>query len=260
MDTKLQAAQAVLVRAVQTFGRGLWLAWTGGKDSTLLLWLAREVCRRLACPLPHILTIDDGDNFPELQAFQDRLIREWRLECSVVRNAALLGRHPAIGDYLPVRALAPSDQAALARLGFTGPGFPFVPDSPVGCQLLKIEPLADFLRQSQVAALAVGIRWDEHPARAGERLARRRDDPPHLRLHPLLPLREREVWDAILSHDIPFCDLYRRGYRSLGCRSGTLPAATIPAWEQDLENTSERGGRTRDKEQAMARLRSLGYM
>lgn len=33
-----------------------------------------------------------------------------------------------------------------------------------------------------------------------------------------------------------------------------------PAWEQDLENTSERGGRRQDKEGIMARLRRLGYM
>ena len=34
----------------------------------------------------------------------------------------------------------------------------------------------------------------------------------------------------------------------------------IPAWEQDLENTEERAGRRQDKEEAMARLRMLGYM
>jgi len=34
----------------------------------------------------------------------------------------------------------------------------------------------------------------------------------------------------------------------------------IPAWEQDLENTVERAGRRQDKEEAMDRLRKLGYM
>ena len=34
----------------------------------------------------------------------------------------------------------------------------------------------------------------------------------------------------------------------------------MPAWEQDLEGTMERGGRVQDKEKIMERLRELGYM
>ncbi|GAG70865.1 unnamed protein product, partial [marine sediment metagenome] len=34
----------------------------------------------------------------------------------------------------------------------------------------------------------------------------------------------------------------------------------VPVWEQDLENTIERGGRRQDKEKSMDRLRKLGYM
>ena len=32
------------------------------------------------------------------------------------------------------------------------------------------------------------------------------------------------------------------------------------AWEQDLENTTERGGRGQGKEAVMEKLRDLGYM
>ncbi|MFQ5838594.1 MAG: phosphoadenosine phosphosulfate reductase, partial [Thermoplasmata archaeon] len=32
-----------------------------------------------------------------------------------------------------------------------------------------------------------------------------------------------------------------------------------PAWEQDLEASSERAGRAQDKEEIMERLRALGY-
>jgi phosphoadenosine phosphosulfate reductase len=260
LDAKLAAAKDMLAAASRQFGQGLWLAWTGGKDSTLLTWLARQASFEQACPMPRILTIDEGDEFPQLRAFKERLAREWDLECHVVGNAGLLNRHPAVGGYIAVDSLGPADREAVARLGFTGPGFPFDPDSPVGCQLLKIEPLADFLRHNRATALAVAIRRDEHPARGGETLVSLREDPPHTRLHPLLDFRERDVWDATLSRSIPFCELYRQGYRSLGTRSGSRPSAARPAWEQDLEHTPERAGRARDKEQAMAQLRSLGYM
>jgi phosphoadenosine phosphosulfate reductase len=77
---------------------------------------------------------------------------------------------------------------------------------------------------------------------------------------PILHFTEREVWDAIHQYGIPFCKLYAEGYRSLGARVTTRAADEIPAWEQDLENTSERGGRRQDKEGLMKKLRELGYM
>ena len=43
-------------------------------------------------------------------------------------------------------------------------------------------------------------------------------------------------------------------------RVTTTKADPKPAWEQDLENTSERGGRRQDKEGIMEKLRKLGYM
>ena len=59
---------------------------------------------------------------------------------------------------------------------------------------------------------------------------------------------------------MPFCELYKQGYRSLGAKSTTHKNSDIPAWEQDLENTTEREGRGQDKEEVMDKLRSLGYM
>jgi phosphoadenosine phosphosulfate reductase len=54
--------------------------------------------------------------------------------------------------------------------------------------------------------------------------------------------------------------LYADGYRSLGARVTTKKTCDVPAWEQDLENTTERGGRRQDKEGLMDKLRQLGYM
>ena len=68
------------------------------------------------------------------------------------------------------------------------------------------------------------------------------------------------MWDATFAFEIPFCTLYNHGYRSLGARITTVKAADVPAWEQDLENTMERGGRRQDKESIMEKMRNLGYM
>ena len=46
----------------------------------------------------------------------------------------------------------------------------------------------------------------------------------------------------------------------MGAKTTTVKASDIPAWNQDLENTEERGGRRQDKEKAMERMRKVGYM
>ena len=261
LDDKIAASQAVIATAMDRYGPDFWLAWTGAKDSTLVLWLTRGLCARENRPMPRVLTIDEGDPFPEIKAFQDRLVREWNLDLTVAANTDVLDRHPHIGDYIAVADLSADSRAEVERAGFTGPGFPFDPESPVGNQLMKVVPMNAFLCRAGVAALATAIRWDEHPARAGEDYESPRENPPHLRVHPILHMREADVWAITRAHDIPFCELYRQGYRSLGTKHGTIRQSDLPAWEQDLTDRSgERAGRDQEKEEAMEQLRSLGYM
>jgi len=84
--------------------------------------------------------------------------------------------------------------------------------------------------------------------------------PEHTRIRPILQFTEKDLWDTYAAFDIPYCTLYEEGYRSLGAKTTTVKASDIPAWNQDLENTEERGGRRQDKEKAMERMRKLGYM
>ena len=261
LTARMGRAREVLVRAMDHFGDGLWLAWTGAKDSTLVLWLARGICLETGREMPRVVTIDEGDPFPEVLAFQDRLIREWGLRRLVVRNEELLGRGRCLGDLVVLDELSPALRQMAATLGFTAPVFPLDPESPLGNQLLKVAPLQAFLREYAVRALATAIRADEHPSRAGERHESPREHPPHTRVHPLLHVSEADVWAVTLGEGVPFCELYAAGYRSLGTRSGTSRTGDRPAWEQDLgDRAAERAGRAQGKEAAMADLRSLGYM
>jgi phosphoadenosine phosphosulfate reductase len=79
-------------------------------------------------------------------------------------------------------------------------------------------------------------------------------------VHPILHFKERDIWNTIHKNEIPFCSLYYQGYRSLGAKGSTSKASDIPAWEQDLDNTPERVGRSQEKEDIMEKLRDLGYM
>lgn len=239
---------------------GVALAWTGGKDSTLALWLAREVCLEMDEPLPPSIFIDDGDHFSEIEGFMAEVAGRWGARVERVANREVLARVKAVGDALPVAELPEADRATLAALGYDKEFLVYDPESLECSAILKTEPLKRHLREKGVQTLITAIRRDEHPARAGESAVSRRVDPPHMRVHPLLEFTEREVWAAIRSRGLPFCELYRWGFRSIGARSSTHPVSDLPAWEQDMEHTPERAGRHAPKEAVMARLRSLGYM
>ncbi len=261
LATKVEKALSVIHEAFSRFApRRLAVAVTGGKDSTLLLRLVLDASRAAGRTPPVVVHLDEGDPFPEITAFLDRLCRDWNVPLVVARNADLLGAGRTVGEWIPVSGLSEKNRLELSRLSFCGEGFVFDPESPVGNHLCKTVPLNAFLEQWKISALFTAIRWDEHEARLSEDFFSPRIAPPHLRVHPVLHFRERDVWEATFSRGLPFCELYRLGYRSLGTRSGTGKAADVPAWEQDLEHTPERAGRAMEKEAAMAALRCLGYL
>lgn len=130
---------------------------------------------------------------------------------------------------------------------------------------MKTVPLNQFIEKNNIKALFVANRWDEHPARKDDEYFIEKEaahlQPQHTRVSSILHFTERNIWDNIHLHNLPFCPLYEVGYCSLGVRSTSNPLEIgVPAWEQDLENTVERRGRRQDKEKAMERLRKLGYM
>ena len=243
----------------------LAVAWTGGKDSTVVLWLIREVCRADGLCCPTCFCIDEGDMFDEVRAFLARYAADWGLALEMVHNEDVSrAAGGVLGARVAVSALNARNRAEVARLGYTEETFPYEPESYVGNHLMKTAALNQFLEERGIAAFFEGIRWDEQEARSKETYFSPREgtstSPAHDRVSPILHFTERDVWAAIHTFDIPYCALYEQGYRSLGARVTTAPADTVPAWEQDLEHTPERGGRRQDKEGLMKRLRELGYM
>jgi len=159
----------------------------------------------------------------------------------------------------------------------------------------KTEGLKQALAKYGFDGLIAGIRRDEEPTRAKERVFSPRgreggwdvrDQPPefwdhfnaappagaHMRVHPLLNWSEVDIWAYTRRERIPTIALYfaRDGkrYRSLGDTYITLPvashAATIDEIIGELEATKipERAGRKMDHEaeDAFERLQRQGYL
>lgn len=244
----------------------LGITWTGGKDSTLTLWIIRQVCLEKGIPIPKTMMIGEGDEFEEIEEFVTRIKKEWDVPLEVCRNEDVLrAARYTLNAPVRVKDLNERNRAELRRIGFDGEEFPFEAESYVGNHLMKTVVFNEFIERHGIKGIFQGLRWDEHPARFHDEYFEFREGgelvPEHTRIRPILHFTEKDLWDTYAAFRIPYCVLYERGYRSLGAKTTSrISVEGVPAWKQDLENTEERVGRRQDKEKAMERLRKLGYM
>ena len=257
----------ILREAFHKFDR-LAMLWSIGKDSTVLLWLARKAfLGHVPFPLVHV---DTSYKLPTMIEYRDRLVSDWKLRLIVGKNSDALGRG----------ATFPQGKATRVEC----------------CGTLKKDALKQVLDEHRFNGLIVGVRRDEEPTRAKERYFSPRgrdmewhigDQPPefwdqfktdfepgtHVRIHPLLHWTEVNIWEYIEREGIPVMPLYFANeagerYRSLGCAPCTAPiqsrAKTVGEIVEELRNTrtQERAGRAQDRESedAFERLRRDGYM
>ncbi len=258
----LESQSIFVLREAYARLKNIALLWSLGKDSNVMIWLARKAFfGRVPFPALHV---DTGKKFPEMYAFRERYAKEWNLDLQVEPCPPIETVDPTLPP--AARSAARKTEglkAALAKHGFDG--------------------------------LIAGIRRDEEATRAKERVFSLRgaegiwdvrdqapefwnhfnaSPPPgaHLRIHPILQWTEADIWAYTQREAIPIIPLYlsRDGkrYRSLGDMDITHPipsqAATVAEILTELRTTkvSERAGRAMDheSEDAFERLRVAGYL
>ncbi len=240
------------------------MLWSMGKDSTVMLYLARKAFfGRVPFPVVHI---DTSYKIPEMIEFRDRFAKEWNLDLRVSQNKKALenGMNPQRG-----------------RLEC--------------CSALKTFALKSALIENDLQSIFAAIRRDEEGSRGKERVFSPRgqgsvwsysDQAPEIwnnyqteyaegtevRIHPMLAWSELDIWLYIREKKIPSLDLYfaKNGerYRSVGCAPCTAKvtskANSLEEIIQELRTTNigERSGRAQDSADryAMQKLRSKGYM
>jgi phosphoadenosine phosphosulfate reductase len=260
LKEKIEYSKGGIKGALNRFGEDLVIAWTGGKDSTTMLWLYRQICAENGKLLPRCVFINEGDVFDEIVELVDKVKKAWSVRVEELKNSDVLSKVNGLGDIVKVDELNDRNRKELELINFKGKEFAFEPESYEGNHLMKTVPMKMFIEDNAVQAVSTAIRWDEQEARRQEVYFSERDNPPHVRVQPILHFTERDIWNMMHEYNIPYCTLYEKGYRSLGARCSTHKKSDIPAWMQDLENTTERVGRGQDKEKVMTQLRALGYM
>ena len=228
----LEAEAIHVMREVEAQFERPVLLFSGGKDSILMVHLARKAFHPGPIPFP-LLHVDTGHNFPETITFRDRLVDRLgvRLEVASVQDAIDGGR--------VVEETGPE----ASRNG------------------LQIVPLLDALTQHRYDAAFGGGRRDEEKARAKERFFSARDrfgqwDPknqrPELwdlynghkhvgetfRVFPLSNWTEMDVWQYIAIEGVEIPELYFAHEREVFERRGTLLAVTDVVTVQNHETVT----------------------
>ncbi len=288
---RLEAHSVHILREAYREFKSLVMLWSIGKDSTVLLWLARKAFfGHVPFPLMHI---DTGFKIPEMIAYRDRIAREWKLDLIVGQNTQALAAKQTFPDGALSRVeccKALKSEALKHTLSGEWPRLRL--DHTTG----RLEP--ETVRETFTGVI-VGVRADEEGSRSKERYFSARDrqnewdvgdQPPelwkqfktdfapgtHVRVHPLLDWTELNIWEYIERESIPIIPLYfdRGGgtrYRSLGCFPCTgcvrSPAGSVAEIVEELKtgrfaNVAERSGRAQDKEDGggLETLRRGGYM
>jgi phosphoadenosine phosphosulfate reductase len=141
------------------------------------------------CSDPRVFTIDTGVLFPETLAtwkqFEDRF-----------------GLRVEVFD-----ARSPDEPWTIDRC----------------CSEAKVIALQQAL--SDVDAWVTGIRREQAPTRSAAPKLQRDEERGIWKANPLADWTEREVWNYIARHDVPYNELHDRGYPSIGCTHCTLPAS-----------------------------------
>ncbi len=289
--TDLENKSMYILRESYSEFKNLCMLWSIGKDSSVLLWLARKAFfGHVPFPLVHI---DTNFKIPSMIKYRDRLAREWKLNMVYGQNK----------DALEAKQTYPD--GAIDRIQC--------------CKLLKSEALKHTLagdwpryrmnhetkkyeldsNTEPYTGVIVGVRADEEGSRSKERYFSPRDlnndwdvgdQPPelwnqfktdfapgtHLRIHPLLDWTELNIWEYIQRENIPIIDLYfdqgdGKRYRSLGCYPCTEPVDSTAKNVSDIvdelhtgkfADIAERSGRAQDKDDGggLETLRRDGYM
>lgn len=218
---QLEAEAIEIIREVAAEGERPVMMYSIGKDSSVMLHLARKAFHPAPIPFP-LLHVDTGLKFPEMIQFRDRMADRYGF-------ALVVHRHPRTGD----PATTPWEMGTVRCCGY-----------------LKTEALLQALRGGEYDFVMGGARREEERSRAKERVFSFRDrfgqwDPRRqrpefwtlyntrlhagesMRVFPLSNWTELDVWRYIRREGIEVVPLYFAKERQVVVRDGQL----IPWYE-----------------------------
>ena len=288
---QLESQSVYILREAYAKFKNLCMLWSIGKDSTVMLWLARKAfLGHVPFPLVHV---DTNFKISEMITYRDRLAREMKLIMVYGMNRQALEAKQTFPDGKATRLeCCASLKTEALKKTLSGEWPRYRLNHRTGQYEVESNP-------EPYTGVIVGVRADEEGSRSKERYFSPRDrnndwnigdQPPefwnqfntdfppgaHIRVHPLLDWTELNIWEYIDREKVPVTSLYfdqgnGQRYRSLGCAPCTKPVASTAKCPRDIveelrsgkfARIAERSGRAQDKEDGggLETLRREGYM
>ena len=202
---KLERSLELIDRAYQEFGEGLVVANSLGKDSSAVWHLARQVR-------------PDIRGFIVTTRFKPKETKQFM--------ADEVSRYPELQIFS-------NDQEIPEKLYETDPDR--------CCEILKVEPTRQAVKEMGVSCWITGLRCTEGRTRTNYKEIEELDKG-LIKLNPILIWFEREVWQYLALNQVPVNPLYAKGYRSLGCAPCTRIAQGADERAGRWIGTSKCGG------------------
>ena len=213
---RLEAESIHIIREAVAEGQNPAMLYSIGKDSSVMLHLARKAFYPGVPPFP-LLHVDTRWKFQDMYAFRDRIVRECGMQLIVHINPEAIEKDIN----------------------------PFDHGSAVHTHITKTEGLKQALNQYQFDVVFGGARRDEEKSRAKERVfsfrtTTHRWDPKNqrpelwslyntrknpgesIRVFPLSNWTELDIWQYIYHEDIPVVPLYFAQRRPVVVRPGMI--------------------------------------
>lgn len=191
--------EVVLAYFLKTYSREIALASSLSIEDQVLTDM---ICRLQ--PMTPIFTLDTGRLFPETYSLIERTNLTYGIKIQLF-----------FPDYQQVEKMVSEHGVNLF--------YESVEKRRLCCQIRKLEPLKRAFDGLKV--WICGLRREQSVTRTGVQLVEWDKNHRLLKLNPLIDWTERQVWDYIHRHGVPYNKLHDQGFPSIGCQPCTRAIA-----------------------------------
>jgi len=207
---KLAETKEIIARHIEEFDDKVSVAFSGGKDSEVVLWLCLQVKPDIS-----VVFNNTGVEHPETVQLVAELERAWNLNLTIT--------HPEKNYWDCIEQY----------------GFPEGTKGAIGkrkarcCYWLKEKPMQLAMRENGWLAYFTGETAVENRMRMfvalkGTCLHLKKEGV--CKIKPILWWTEREVWDFVHANSLPVNAVYSKGAQRTGC----MPCTAHKHWEQQM--------------------------
>ena len=190
------SATDVIGWALETYGGRVAISTSFQAESTAILDMAHRID-----PHVRVFTIDTGRLPRETYDLIDRVREHYGIKVETFYPDG-----NELSQLVDVHGVNPFYRSVSLRL--------------LCCQVRKVKPMNEAL--SDVDAWISGLRRSQSSTRAGT--AKLEVDKSHggvVKVNPVADWSHEQVWEYVRAHDVPYNELYDRGYTSIGCEPCT---------------------------------------